>query len=112
MKLTQRHLQAIYSMLAAMPPFDRYKLPSDARVQFKINRSAMTKGTYEPDPHTITVSRDEHSDYQDVVHTVAHELTHLALEVAGKRDHANHCAEFNALAAEVCTKWNWDFKTF
>lgn len=112
MKLTQRHLQAIYSMLAAMPPFDRYHLPSDAVIQFKVNRSAMAKGTYEPDPHTITVSKPEHADYQDVVHTVAHEMCHLALERRGERTHADHCSAFNALGAEVCNLWNWDFKTF
>lgn len=112
MKLTQRHLQAIYSMLVALPPFDRFNLPSDAIVQFKVNRSRMTKGLYEPDPHTISVSRQEHKDYQDVVHTVAHEMCHLALERIGEGDHSDHGAAFNALAAECCNLWNWDFKTF
>ena len=112
MKLTQRHLAAIYSMLAAMPPFDRYSLPSDAVVQFKVNRSGQAKGTYEPDPYLITVSKSEHADYQDVVHTVAHEMVHLALDRVGEEHHANHGAQFNRLGAECCNLWNWDFKAF
>lgn len=112
MKLTRHMLAQVYSMLAAMPPFDRFNLPSDASIQFKVNRSGMAKGTYEPDPNTITISKPEHKDYQDVVGTVAHEIVHLALERRGSRDHSNHDAEFNALAAEVCNLWNWNFKEF
>lgn len=112
MKLTQRHLASIYSMLAAMPPFDRYSLPSDAVIQFKVIPKGMAKGTYEPDPYLITVSRNQHVDYQDVVHTIAHEMTHLVLDRVGEEHHANHGAQFNRLGAEVCNLWNWDFKSF
>lgn len=102
----------MYSMLAAMPPFDRYNLPSDARVEFSIYRSAMHKGSYEPDPHTIKISKPEHKDYQDVLLTMAHEMVHMALEIRGEREHACHGAAFNALGAEVCNAWNWNFKEF
>lgn len=112
MKLTPRHLAAIYSMLAALPPFDRYKLASDAKIEFRVTRADMSMGLYEPDPHTISISKPHHEYYKDVVKTMAHEMVHLALERQGKPNHSNHCSDFNALAAEVCNLWGWNFKEF
>lgn len=112
MKLTRQHLATMYYMLAAMPPFTRYKLPSDAKIDFKINRSKMLCGSYEVDPHTITISRVLCHTYQQVLETLAHEMVHLALEQRGASDHSDHDVAFNNLAAEVCTLWGWNFPKF
>ena len=112
MKLTKRHLASMYNMLAIMPPFDRFKLASDARMEFVVNRASMSAGLYEPDPHTISISKINNKHYHDVLQTMAHEMVHLALERQGRPDHHNHCSEFNALGAEVCDLWGWNFKEF
>ena len=112
MKLTRRHCAGMYSMLAAMPPFDRFDLPTDARIEFRVNRAGMHKGMYEPDPHTISISKETHDTYHDVLQTMAHEMAHLALERQGRPNHSNHCSEFNALAAQICNIWGWNFKEF
>lgn len=112
MKLLPRHLAAMYHTLSVLPPFDRYKLASDARIEFKVTRADLSMGLYEPDPHTISISKVHHKTYNDVMQTMAHEMCHLALERKGSPNHSNHCAEFNALAAEVCNQWGWNFKGF
>lgn len=99
-------------MLACLPPFDRFNLPADVNIEFRVNRSSMAKGLYEPDPHQISISKPEHKDYQDTLLTMAHEMVHLALERRGASDHSNHDCDFNALAAEVCDAWGWDFRSF
>lgn len=112
MKLSRKHLSSMYNMLVVLPPFDRYKMAKDVRIDFKITHSDMSQGLYEPDPHTISISKIHNKGYNDVLQTLAHEMVHLALEVAGSPHHHNHCSEFNALAAEVCNEWGWNFKEF
>ncbi len=112
MKLTKRHLAGMYNMLASLPPFDRYKMAKDVRIDFKVTQAEMTMGLYEPDPHTICISKTQNKTYLDALQTLAHEMVHLALEVKGSSSHHNHCSEFNALAAEVCNNWGWNFKEF
>ena len=112
MKITPRYLATMYYMLAALPPFNRFKLPSEHEVDFKINRSSMLLGSYDVDPHLIIISRVACHDYKEVMETLAHEMVHLALEQRGASDHSDHDSAFNCLAAEVCTIWGWDFKEF
>jgi len=107
-----RHIADMYHVLASLPPFTRYKLPSDAEVEFKLTRSKMLMGSYDVDPHTICVSTHLCTTYQSLFETMAHEMVHLALERKGASDHSNHDSEFNALAAEVCDAWGWNFKEF
>ena len=110
MKLTKPLLASIYDLLAGLPPFSSYKLPTD--VEFQINKSTMLFGSYDVDPHVITISSVMHTTYQSVLETMGHEMVHLALEKKGAKDHANHDAQFNALAAKVCDQWGWDFTRF
>lgn len=105
-------LQGMYYALKFCEPLSRYHLPDPFKVQFSVTRSSMTCGEYDTDPHQIKISKVANADLQAVFETMAHEMVHFALERKGAKDHANHDAEFNALAAEVCDTWNWNFKTF
>lgn len=112
MKLTPSILAGMYYALRATEPFPSYRLPHPSKIKFRVTRTTMSFGEYEPDPHTIRVSREACNNYNDALQTMAHEMTHMALERKGARDHANHDADFNALAAKVCDAWGWNFKEF
>lgn len=102
----------MYEMLAVTRPFTRYKLPPSNKVTFELSRSKMLMGWYDGDPHTIAISTVLNDTYQKCLETMAHEMVHLALEKKGASDHSDHDSEFNALAADVCNAWGWDFKGF
>lgn len=112
MNLTGTQLESMYCCLAACPPFSKLKLPPVERIDFDVSRSRMLMGSYDGDPHTISVSKTICTTIQEAFETVAHEMVHLALERAGSRNHADHDSDFNALAAKVCDAWGWDFKEF
>lgn len=112
MKLTVSNLRDIYSMLRGMSPFVAYKLPDADEIEFKLNRSSMLMGSYEPDPDTITISRTICTTYPLVIETMGHEMVHLALERKGEETHANHGAQFLILAEKVCTEFGWKLEDF
>ena len=112
MKLTETQLRAIYVMLTCCPPFSRWKLPDEYRLKFKVTRSDMHMGMYEPDPHRLAISAPQHTGLAAVVETMAHELIHLKLEREGRQGHADHGPQFKAHASEVCKAWGFDESTF
>ena len=112
MKLTPRMLQGMYYALKFCAPFNEYRLPDPHKVTFTVTRSSMTCGEYDTDPHQIKVSKVANADLNAVLQTMAHEMVHFALERKGAKDHAHHDSEFNALAAQVCDEWGWNFKEF
>ncbi len=112
MKLLPQHLAAMYSLLAEVPPFSKHRLPRWDKVEFTVTRSRMLMGSYDGDPHHICVSSTYCDTYQKTLETVAHEMIHLVLERKGSRDHSDHDSDFNAMAADVCNLWGWNFKEF
>jgi hypothetical protein len=111
-KLTERQLRATYTYLCQVPPFNKWKLPDEYRIDFRVNNATMTCGMYEPDPHTITVSRLNNVSHTDVLKTMAHEVVHLQLERTGKAGHEDHNEEFLQVAREVCESMNWPVESF
>jgi len=111
-RLTKHILEGMYYALRCAEPFSTFRLPHPSTVTFKVNRASMAFGDYEPDPHTIRISRECNKNLDSVFKTMAHEMVHLALERKGAKDHSNHDAEFNALGAKVCNAWGWNFKEF
>ena len=112
MKLTERQLRATYTYLSQLPPFNKWKMLDEYRIEFVVNRASMTCGMYEPDPHTISVSSVSNVSHMDVLKTVAHEVIHLTLERQGKGGHEDHNDDFLAMAREVCESFGWDTETF
>lgn len=112
MRLTATQLRAIYTCLTCCPPFSGWKLPGEYRIKFSATKSAMVMGSYEPDPHRITISSTQHSGLAGVIETMCHEIIHLYLEIRGDASHADHGELFDACKHEVCKAWGYDPSTF
>jgi len=112
MKLTPAQVQLAYDFLRSHPPFNKWRLPESQGVILKVMNSDMCFGDYEPDPHTIRVSKTHCEHFMHVMETVAHEMVHLAAEKMGHHNHAEHDETFKTLAKEVCGLWGWKEATF
>ena len=111
-RITQESLRNAYDYLASVPPCSRWQLPSSTSVRFKISKARMTCGMYEPDPHTITVSKVTNSTQTDVLMTLAHEVVHLHAERNGLGGHEEHDKQFWKYAAQVCDAFGWKLEDF
>lgn len=112
MKLSAAILAQAYTGLSLLPPFSGWRIPAAEHVNFRITKSSMVYGTYDADPHEITISRTMCLTPADLVQTMAHEMVHIALERKGAKDHADHDASFREAAQEVCAVFGWDADKF
>jgi len=112
MRLTERQLRSIYVMLISSPPFNKWHLPDEYRIQFKVNKMTMSKGFFNVDPLIIVISMVTHTGLMDVVETMAHEMVHLYGERTGNGGHEDHNEKFKDDALEVCKVWGFDPSTF
>jgi hypothetical protein len=111
--LRPEHLAIIYDMLRAMPPFKGWKLPESDSVVFKTPMRKDVSGEYNDTlPHTITVSSARHSHFNSILLTLAHEMVHMADNVAGESCKSQHSAAFNKKAKKVCKLFGWDERNF
>jgi Zn-dependent peptidase ImmA (M78 family) len=95
-----------------LPPFCLWKLPDEYRLDFKVTKSKMVMGSYEPDPHTITISSIQNSNFQQVIETMAHEMVHLKLERDGDDGHADHSQTWKETSELVCQFFGWKKESF
>lgn len=107
--INEHLLRAAYEYLCTCKPFSRWHMPR--AVRFKVSTSTMTLGMYQPDPPTITISKQSNANYGDVLCTLAHECVHLHLE-RSHGGHEEHDEKFNACAKQVCDQFGWDVKGF
>lgn len=112
MHLTATVCQSVYDLLKLLPPFSKWKMPPSAGIIFKVNRSTMTLGTFDVDPPVIALSSVMNKSMQDVLETMAHEMTHLHLERNGKGGHEDHNEGFTSARDEVCLAWGWNKEKF
>lgn len=112
MHLTGQILQATYDLLRTLPPFHHWRLPHSSSLIFRVNRSTMTLGTFDVDPPIISLSSVMNKTMQDVLETMAHEMTHLHLERNGKGGHEDHNEGFTNARDEVCLAWGWNKDKF
>lgn len=110
--LTPATLEACYEFLRATPPFKRWRLPSGARVKFKVTHHKDRFGhcDYEAGQHSISVSTGWIGRTQSLIETMAHEMIHVHLDRNGVR--AEHGADFKRCAALVCRHHGFDEKVF
>ena len=109
------HLVAVYDMLSAMPPFDKWKLPHSDEVMFIVCRSKANRGDYHwnGERHVIRVSSLYNKRLQALVEVMAHEMIHLHEEEAGlSRPGVQHSTTFQKLAKRVCKIHGFDEATF
>lgn len=113
--LTPARLAAVYDMLRAFPPFDRWRLPPGKDVKFRVLRRKDFQAQWwiEGDRHHIDVCAPKHYRIDNLAATMAHEMLHVRQRLNGTETRgAEHNVEFNRLAALVCKKLGFDLGQF
>lgn len=113
MRLTKTMLAFVYGALRERMPFCRWNLPPPEEVTFGIlPKKADFFGDYMRGKcgagHRIRLSQELHGRMSAVLSTMAHEMCHMKLECAGRRERNDHGPQFRKLASRVC-RHNRDF---
>lgn len=99
------HLEAVYELLRMFPPFKGWKLPPADEVEFHVVRM---KGQDQADcrwngnRHVLRIAANKHATLASLIATMAHEMTHIHLDMAYPRDRAHHGFRFQKHANLVC----------
>lgn len=112
MKLTPASCRAVYEMLIQVHPFKSWRMPPSIEVTFKVNSDPTCYGQYEPDPHTITLSRAKLDHLDNVIKTMAHECVHLKLYQMRSKSWNTHDENFAKYAVLVSEEFGFDPKEF
>ena len=114
LRLTPEILEGAYEFLRATPPFNRWKLPPADEVQFRVmhSREWMGQYTYAAGEHVIDISSRLVGHTGTLIETMAHEMTHLALQESGQADKSEHGERFERCAARVARLHGFDPKRF
>jgi hypothetical protein len=115
--LTPETLAACYDYLRTTPPFHKWRLPPAQVVGFKVARTRTMFGSYQwdGDKHVITASTGKIGQTMTLMRLVAHEMTHMHLEILGvdRRGGPNtHSARFRKIAERICRVHGFDPKEF
>ena len=112
MKLTPASCRAVYEMLIQVHPFKSWRMPPSIEVTFKVNSDPTCSGQYEPDPHTITLSKAKLDHLDNVIKTMAHECVHLKLYQMRSKSWNTHDENFAKYAVLVSEEFGFDPKEF
>lgn len=115
MTLTKPMLRAVYTMLLAMPPFNRWRIPPADEVKFDIiSRRHKCYADYEfvdGLTHHIRVSRRTNT-LPLLVAKMAHEMGHLRQDSNGPtpvvKPHFGHGPDFQLIADRICSQLGFD----
>ena len=123
MRITQRHLAAVYDMLRVLPPFAGMRMPTGRKIRIRvvpqprlrsIAPSALAvSGRYGDQMVLYVASRDREgreTNLSQLIEIVAHEMCHIAQVMAGKP--ADHGPLFKKLAAQVCQANGWKYDRY
>ena len=98
--------------LTQCPPFDKWEMPHEFRIKISVSRSNRACGSYDNDPHRITISKEQCKNLCDVLETMAHEMVHLKLEIDGDPGHSEHGGKFYETMDTVCDIFGWKKERF
>lgn len=122
MRPTPTMLAAAYVYLRETQPFKAWKLPPADKVRFGVCNSKKYFGYYRywhegrALQHEIALSVLKVRSPQNVLMTMAHEMTHLHQRTAarrdGKRRSVSHSPEFWQMASEICAVHGWPVNDF
>lgn len=115
MKLTARHIRAVYALFRELPPYSRWKLPPSEKLSFGVNNARKEFGHYEWDGkhRRIEISRHNVKTLPGLVIVMAHEILHLRQELTKTySDRSQHNRAFVRLAKHVCKALGFDSKGF
>lgn len=110
MIITSALIQTTYEYLLQMKPFNKWKLPPSCEIEFKAINAKDVMGTFEPDPHVISISKAKHDHLDTVLKTMAHEMCHLKLFIDGSNKYELHDKNFNKLSKQVAKEFGFDYK--
>lgn len=111
----RRTLPLCYEMLKSTPPFRGWGMPSAEEVEFRVIRSRHIFGSQSKYVRTtqliIEISEARVGHTHTLVETMAHEMAHLAQEVAGTTTSgAEHNADFVRRWRLICRYHGFDPK--
>lgn len=113
MKVTARHVRAMYALFRTLPPYNRWKLPPPEKVRFAVNSIRGEYGRYESPQHRISVSRRNVKTFHALAVTVAHEVIHLRQELTKTySDRSQHNRAFVRTAKHVCRALGFESRGF
>lgn len=113
--LTPQRLAAVYELLLAFPPFDRWRLPPAAEVKFRILRTKRWDADWwiEGGRHHVRISENRAGHLNTITCAMAHEMIHVRQRVSRTETNGvEHNAEFKRIADRICRRYGWDFKQF
>jgi hypothetical protein len=108
-------VRGTYIFLQTTPPFKSWMLPDAEDVYFKVVKTKKLHGwyCYHEGKHTIAVSMGVVGHTYTLVKAVAHEMTHLYLQLCGvDAVKSQHGAAFKKLARKVCSFHGFDPREF
>jgi hypothetical protein len=111
LSITPERLSAVYEMLHAFAPFNRWSLPRAAEVRFVVSRARGHQALWWVDGgrHHIEISARKHSHLASLVESMAHEMIHAKQRATGTETKGvEHNAEFRRLSAMVCRRFGFD----
>ena len=113
--LTTDMCAAAYELLRVTPPFRRCKLPPADEVSFVVLWTDKCGADYfrlKDGTHRIRVNGKWHGSLPGLIQTMAHEMTHMMVDLACPSDQAHHGKRWTAAAVRVCRFHVFDHKRF
>ena len=113
--LTPAMCEAAYELLHATPPFRRKKLPPADEVSFVViwtDRCGADYFRLKNGTHRIRINGKWCGSLQPLLQAMAHEMTHMMVDLACPSDQAHHGSRFNRAAARVCRCHLFDPRRF
>ena len=113
--LTPDRLAAVYEMLRAFPPFNRWRLPPGADIRFHVTKTNAHDAEWwlEDDRHHIALSEKRAGHIATIIRNMGHEMIHVKQRQAKTETRGvEHNAEFRRISKRLCQHYGWDLKEF
>ncbi len=110
--VTAETVRAVYEMLTAFPPFNRWSLPAADKLNFAVEPLRSRWADYDPNTKTLRVSSERVSSFQSLLLAVSHEVVHVKQDLMGWPAKDAHNADFKRMAKQVCKAFDFDEKNF
>jgi hypothetical protein len=114
--VTPERVAAVYDCLRTFEPWCSLGLPPAEEIEIHVRSRRDCYGEYQftgkTHPHKILVSSRLIGSFVSLADTVGHEMLHLAQELHGTSNSAQHNEEFRRLARIACRKMIWDERAF
>jgi len=107
-------LALAYDYLCSQAPFNKWNLPPSDEVKFLVIRKRDRYAHFQIKdgiPH-IAVSSRMVGRHETLISTMAHEILHFHMHLAGFKEAGDHGAAFQKLANRVCKIHEFDRLTF